>query len=97
MEEHIYTHAAALNKVPTLWCEKQLTAWMVPDKDIQIDKSLYAGHITAREAAINIMTKAGDLSANTNKEQLEKQHSTLVSHDMYWSLMKIVWNACCGD
>ena len=28
---------------------------------------------------------------------MEKHHATLCSHDMYWSLIKNFWNACCGD
>ena len=75
-QSHIYTHAAALDKIPILWCEKQLTTWMVPGREIQIDESLYAGQYAAREAAISIMTKAGSQSSNVIKDQLEKHHAT---------------------
>ena len=75
----------------------QLTTWMVPGREILMDESLYAAQYAAREAAISIMTKAGKQSSNTIKDQLDKHHATLCSHDMHWSLIKIFWNACCGD
>ena len=83
--------------LPTLWCEKQLTKWMVLAKVIVIDESLYAAQYAAREAAINIMTKAGGQSSTVIKDQLEKHHGKLLSHDIHWPLTKNLWQACCGD
>ena len=94
---HVYTHAAALGNIPTLWCEKQLTKWIVPSRAILIDESLYAAQYAAREIAISIMTKAGSQSSNVIKDQLEKDHAKLFSHDIFWALTNYFWNACCGD
>ena len=96
-KSHVYTHAAALSNIPTLWCDKQLTTWMAPCMEILIDESLYAAQYAAREAAISIMTKAGSQSSNVIKDQLEKHHAKLCSHDIFWSLTNNFWNACCGD
>ena len=94
---HIYTHAAAYNKEPLLWCEKHLTTWLVPDKDIKIDESLYMGHVAAREAAIKIMSKlatAKRLQSGTNCRSNIQHWCPMICNGHRWTTLEcMLWGS----